>query len=426
MTLAGNRISLTVQITAGLVVGLGLGLLASASGWLWLRGLVDALEPVGTVWINLVRMVVIPLVVAALVSGIAGLGGVARLGRLGARTLAFFWGTTLLAIAVGLILALVVMPLAALTPATSEALKGAAAAAARDVTGQLPKTPGLGDFLIGLVPANPIKAAADGALLPVIVFSVLLGAGVASLDEQRRTVISSFAEAVVAALTRLIGWFMVVAPLAVLCLAAPITARYGWGMLGSLALFVATVAAGLVLFVALVFGPASALLARVRLRAFARAIAPASAVGFTTTTSMAALPVMMDIADRDLRISTPVSSFILPLGATINRPATGVYHLVAAIFLATIYGVPLGPGRLGIIAATTFLTTLSVPAVPSGGVLALAPVLLAAGLPLEGLGLLFGVDRIPDMFRTGTNVTGHMVAVAVVARGEGEKVMGDG
>jgi len=421
-----QRVSLTVRITAGLGAGLGLGLLASAGGWPWLHRLVDTLEPVGTVWINLIRMVVIPLVVAALVSGVAGLGGVARLGRLGVRTLAFFWGTTIVAIAFGLALGLIAMPLAPLTAATSEALKGAAAVAARDVAGRLPQGLGLGEFLVNLVPANPIRAAADGALLPVIVFSVLLGAGVASLDMERRTLISSLTDAVVAALTKLIGWFMVVAPLAVFCLAAPITARYGWGMLGSLALFVGTVALGLVLFVLVVFGPASALLARVRLRSFSRAIAPASAIGFTTTTSMAALPVMMDIAGRELRISTPVSSFVLPLGATINRPATGLYHLVATIFLATLYGVPLGPATLGIVAATTFLMTLSVPAVPSGNILALAPVLLAAGLPLEGIGLLFGVDRIPDMFRTGTNVTGHMVAVAVVARGEGENVMGDG
>jgi Na+/H+-dicarboxylate symporter len=413
-----------VQITAGLAAGLGLGLLASAGGWPWLRRLVDALEPVGTVWINLIRMVVIPLVVAALVSGVAGLGGVARLGRLGARTLAFFWGTTVLAIGLGLILALVAMPLAPLTAATAEALRSAAAAAAPAVAGRLPQTPGLGDFLVNLVPANPIKAAADGALLPVIVFSVLVGAGVASLDPPRRTLLSSFAEAVVAALTRLIGWFMVVAPLAVLCLAAPITARYGWGMLGSLALFVGTVAVGLVLFVVLVFGAAAAVLARVRPLPFAQAIAPASALGFTTTTSMAALPVMMDIAGRDLGISAPVSSFVLPLGATINRPATGLYHLVAAIFLATLYGVPLGAAKLALVGATTFLMTLSVPAVPSGNILALAPVLLAAGLPLEGIGLLLGVDRIPDMFRTGTNVTGHMVAAACVARGEGEEVMG--
>jgi Na+/H+-dicarboxylate symporter len=165
-------------------------------------------------------------------------------------------------------------------------------------------------------------------------------------------------------------------------------------------------------------------LARVRPLPFAQVIAPASALGFTTTTSMAALPVMMDIAGRDLGISAPVSSFVLPLGATINRPATGLYHLVAAIFLATLYGVPLGAAKLALVGATTFLMTLSVPAVPSGNILALAPVLLAAGLPLEGIGLLLGVDRIPDMFRTGTNVTGHMVAAACVARGEGEEVMG--
>jgi Na+/H+-dicarboxylate symporter len=180
-----------------------------------------------------------------------------------------------------------------------------------------------------------------------------------------------------------------------------------------------------VLFVLAVYGPVAKALARVRLGAFTAAVAPASALGFSTTSSMAALPAMMDIAVRDLRISAPVASFVLPLGATINRPGTGLYHVVAAVFLAALYGVPLGATTLAIVAATTFLMTLSVPAVPSGNLLALAPVLLAAGVPLEGMGLLFGVDRIPDMFRTGTNVTGHMVAAAVVARGEGESVMGD-
>jgi Na+/H+-dicarboxylate symporter len=319
MTGAGRTPSLTLQIAAGLVAGLALGLVASAGGWPALARFAAGLEPVGTVWINLIRMVVIPLVVAALVSGVAGLGGAGRLGRLGVRTLAFFWGTTLLAIALGLVLALVAMPLAPLTADTAAALKSAAAASTADAMRNIPRTPGVAEFFVNLIPTNPIKAAADGALLPVI--------------------------------------------------------------------------------------------------------APASALGFSTTSSMAALPAMMDIAVRELRISPPVASFVLPLGATINRPATGLYHVVAAVFIATLYGVPLGAVKLAVVASTAFLMTLSVPAVPSGNLLTLAPVLLAAGLPLEGIGLLFGVDRIPDMFRTGTNVTGHMVAAAVVARGEGEEVM---
>lgn len=416
--------SLSVRITAALLAGLTTGLLASNGNWPALAGVISRLEPVGTLWINLIRMAVIPLVVAALISGVLGLGGIRRLGRLGVRTLAFFWGTTLVAIAFGLVLSLIMMPLVSLPAETVVALRAAAASAAGQVA-QLPQTPGVVQFFVDLVPVNPIKAAADGALLPVIVASVLFGAAAASLDDARRSLIGSLADAVLAALLRLIGWFMAVAPIGVFCLAAPVTARFGWGMLGSLALFVGVVAGGLVLFSLAVYAPLAVVLARVRLLPFERAIAPAQAVGFSTTSSMAALPAMMDAAGKDLAISAPVSSFVLPLGATINRPGTGVYHAAAAVFVATLYGVSLGAGQLATVAATTFLMTLSVAAVPSGTVLTLAPVLLAAGLPVEPIGLLLGVDRIADMFRVGTNVTGDLVAAAVVARGEGEMVMGE-
>jgi Na+/H+-dicarboxylate symporter len=421
----GSR-SLSLRITLALLAGLAAGLLASDGRWPALAGVLSRLEPIGTLWINLIRMTVVPLVMAALISGVLSLGGLRRLGRLGVRTLAFFWGTTLLAIAFGLVLSLVVMPLATLPADTAAALRGAASSSAAQVAQQVPRTPGVAQFLVDLVPTNPIQAAAEGALLPVIVFSILFGAAAATLDEKPRATIGAFADAVLAVLIRLIGWFMAVAPIGVFCLAAPVTARYGWGMLGSLAVFVATVAAGLVLFSFAVYAPLARTLARVELFAFERAIAAAQAVGFSTTSSMAALPAMMDAAGRDLAISAPVSSFVLPLGATINRPGTGVYHAAAAVFVATLYGVSLGAGQLAAVVATTFLMTLSVAAVPSGTVLTLAPVLLAVGLPVQAIGLLLGVDRIPDMFRVGTNVTGDLVAAAVVARGEGEDVMGSG
>jgi proton glutamate symport protein len=423
---AGNRSrSLSFWITAALLAGLAVGVLAADGRWPALAGVLSRLEPVGTLWINLIRMVVVPLVMAALISGVLSLGGIRRLGRLGVRTLAFFWGTTFVAIAFGLVLSLVVMPLAALPPETAAELRGAASSASQ-VVQQVPPTPSVAQFFVDLVPTNPIKAAAEGALLPVIVFSILFGAAAATLEEKPRRAIGSLAEAVLAVLIRLIGWFMAVAPIGVFCLAAPVTARYGWGMLGSLAVFIGVVAGGLVLFGVAVYAPLATGLARVRLLPFARAIAPAQAVGFSTTSSMAALPAMMDAAGGDLGISSPISSFVLPLGATLNRPGTGVYHAAAAVFVATLYGIPLGAGQIAAIAATTFLMTLSVAAVPSGTVLTLAPVLLAAGLPVQAIGLLLGVDRIPDMFRVGTNVTGDLVAAAVVARGEGEKVMGAG
>ncbi len=419
---SGSR-SLSLRITGALLAGLALGLVSADGRWPGLARLLLRLEPVGTLWINLIQMVVVPLVMAALVSGVLSLGGLRRLGRLGVRTLGFFWVTTLVAIAFGLVLSLAILPLSSLASEATGALRDAASSSAAQLAPA--PAPDLVQFLLALVPTNPIKAAADGALLPVIVFSILFASAAATLDEKPRTVIGSLADAVLAVLIRLIGWFMAVAPVGVFFLAAPVTARYGWGMLGSLAVFVGVVAGGLVVFALAIYGPLAALLARVPLLRFERAIASAQAVGFSTTSSMAALPAMMDAAGRDLAISAPVSSFVLPLGATINRPGTGVYHAAAAVFVATLYGVPLAAGQIAAVAATTFLMTLSVAAVPSGTVLTLAPVLLAAGLPVQAIGLLLGVDRIPDMFRVGTNVTGDLVAAAVVARGEGEKLMSE-
>jgi Na+/H+-dicarboxylate symporter len=414
--------SLSVKIAAGLFAGLAVGLVASATGVPWLVRLAVGVEPVGTIWINLIRMTVIPLVVAALVSGVASIGDARRLGRLGVRTLAFYCGTLIIGALVGLLLALLILPLAPIPAEVAGSLRGAAAAGAQEIAQQAHQVRGFRQFLLDLVPTNPVQAAAEGALLPVIVFSVLFGAGVAGLDERARQAVLGLADAVAAALIRLVGWIMVLAPLGVACLAAPVAARFGWAMLASLGVFIAVVLAGIILFGVLVYGGAVRLLARVALVPFVRTIAPAQAVGFTTGSSIAALPAMMDAAVRKLDISAPVASFVLPLGAALNRPGTSIYHTSAALFIASLYGISLSGTQLAIVLSSTFLMTFSVAAIPSASVFTLAPTLLAAGLPVEGIALLLGVDRIPDMFRTGLNVTGHLTAAAVVARGEGEAI----
>ena len=185
-------------------------------------------------WVNLVRMVVIPLVVAAVIGGVAGLGSAGRLGRLGARSILFFLATGLAGILCGLALARLALPLVPLSPEVTTALRGAAAASAGDVGQSVQRLPGFARFLTDLVPTNPVAAAADGALLPVIAFSVLFGAAAAGLPDGKRRTLTDLAEAVVAAIIRLIGWFMIMAPVGVACLAAPVAARLGWGMMASL------------------------------------------------------------------------------------------------------------------------------------------------------------------------------------------------
>lgn len=414
--------SLSLRIALGLVLGLGLGLVASLSGRGWLMGLAVGIEPVGTVWINLIRMVVIPLVGAALISGAASLGDVRKLGRVGARTLAFIFGTELIGALLGLSIALLVVPLARLSPEATATLRETAAAQAGSVTETVQRIQGLRQFLIELVPTNPVKAAADGALLPIIVFSMLFGAATATLDERPRQAIVDLADAVVATLIKLIGWIMVLAPVGVLCLAAPVAARFGWRMLASLAVFVGAVVGAVIIFAVVVYGGATRFLVRIPMGHFARTIAPASTVGFTTASSMAALPAMMEIAIGKLGISPPVASFAVPVAATLNRPGSTIYQTIAAVFIASLYGVTLGPAQYAAILATVFLMTFSVVAVPASTVFTTAPVLLAAGLPVDGIALLLGVDRIPDMFRTGLNATGHVITAAVVARAEGEEI----
>ena len=415
-----KRPSLSVQIVAGLAAGLGLGIAAAASGSPALLRIATGVEPAGTVWVNLIRMVVIPLVAGAVVTSVAGLGDVGRLGRLGARAIGFFLASGAAAIAIGLVLAALVLPLAPVSDAAAAGLRSAAAAGAADLGQSVRSLPGFAQFVVGLVPANPFKAAADGALLPVIVFALLFGAAAAHLDDRRRRLITDLADAVVAALVRMIGWAMLLAPFGVACLAAPVGARLGWETLASLGLFVALVAGGCLVFSALVLGPVVRALVRLPLGRFIRAVAPAWVVGFTTTSSMAALPAMIEAAQDDLGVSAPVAGFTVPLAATLNRPGSALYQAVAAVFVAQLYGVHLGPAQFAALAGTMLVLTFSVPAMPRSSVLSLAPALLSAGVPLDGLGLLVGVDQVPDMFRTATNVAGHVTAAAVLARGEGE------
>lgn len=414
--------SLSISIAIGLLAGLSIGLLASRQGDGPLRSLAIGVEPVGLIWMNAVRMCVIPLVFTALVSGVAAIGDIRKLGRVGGRTLGFMFGTILLAGMFGLALALILVPLAPVSAESAAALRAAAAASAAQVTEQTSRIMGFRQFLIDLVPANPVKAAADGALLPLIVFSVTLGAAVGSLPDARRRLVVDLMDALVSALIVLIGWIMLLAPIGVACLAAPVAARFGWETLRSLGVFVLTVVVGCTLFAVIAFASLARWLARVKVLPFAKAITPGVTVAFTTTTSMAALPTMMDTALNRLKISNSVASFVLPLGATLNRPGSAIYQMAAVVTVASLYGVHLGPAQLAAALATSFLMTFSVAAIPSATVFTTAPVLLAAGLPVEAIGLLLGVDRIPDMFRTGLHAVSHQTCAAVVAHAEGEEI----
>ena len=403
----------------GLIAGLAVGLAAAALAkhdHTWLADVVLRLRPIGTLFVNLLTMVVIPLIATALFAGIAKLGDLRVLGRLVARTLAFFWGTAIVGIALGFLVAALLLPHAALTADQQDAVLAAAGADTAVIQRAAEGIPSGAQFIVQLVPANPFKAAADGNLLPIIVFVTIFGIAAASLPAEKRAPLTGIADAVTDALVRIVHWVLVLAPLGIFALVAPFVAQVGWRLVLASLWFIGAVIAGVLLFIAVVYLPSVVFIARVAPRRFFRAAFASMLMGFSTTSSMAALPTMIDAADKDLQLPRPVSGFALPLGASLNRGGSAVFQAIAVVFIARLYGIPFGLGEMVAAGLAVFLASLTVAAVPSGSVISLLPAFLATGLPIAGLTILIALDRLPDMFRTMTNVTGHLATATIVGK----------
>jgi len=398
-------------VAIGLVSGLLLGLVASVTGSSLLTGLAVGIEPVGTAFVNLLKMVVIPLVVAVIFVGVGPLGNLKKLGQLGIITMILFSFMTLTAVLLGMGVMKLILPLAS---------EGAAAAVTSTGT-EAPALPGMVDFFLSLIPTNPFQAAAEGALLPLIVFTVLLAAATGALPETERVQLISFGEAVTAAFLKLVDWILLLAPIGVFALAAPVTARAGWAMLQSLGAFILAVLVGLVLLVLLIYLPLVTLLAKRRPGAFLKATLNPMVIAASTASTAASVPAMLESAEENLKLSRAVTSFVIPLGAGIGRMGTAVFQGAGIVFLAWLFSVPLPVASIGGAVLASFIVSFTVAGIPSGGVVGMAPALGTVGIPLDGLGVLLGVDRIPDMARTALNVEGILVAAAVLDRLVGEE-----
>ncbi len=399
---------LHIAIALGLVGGLLLGLAAAATESPFLMSLANAVEPLGTAFINVLKMVVIPLVAAVIFVGVSSLGDLRKLGRMGAVTMSFFGVTAVIAVLLGMGTMKVLLPLA------SESAALAISASSVDT----PALPGLVDFLLGLIPTNPFQAAAQGTLLPLIVFIVLFAAAAGTLPEQDRDRLLTLASAVAAALIKLVNWILWVAPIGVFALAAPVTARAGWAMLQSLLAFVLAVVVGLTVYMSLVYVPAVKFIAGMSLRRFLRGCLTPQAIAAATTSSPATVPAMLEAADTELGISPPVSSFVIPLGAALGRGGTALFQGAGIVFLAWLYSVSLAASGISGAVIATFIVSFTVPSIPGGSVLGMAPALGTVGIPIDGLAVLLGVDRVPDMARTAMNVTGTLTATVVIDRME--------
>ena len=404
---------LTLQVLVGLVAGLAAGVAISLSPAL--HGVVPVVEPIGTLWINAIRMTVIPLVFSSLIVGVVAARDGRAIGRVGWRALVTFLAILFTG---AIFTALAAQPLLRLLPvsaATTESLRVAAAATATVQEGAK-QLPTFSQWLVSLVPVNPVRAASEGAMLPLIIFALAFAIALLRLSEQRRASVTGFFQSVFDAMLVLVRWVLIVAPLGVFALALPLAARLGVSAAGAIVFYIVVVSLLAALFGIGLLYPAAAIVGRVSLGAFARASAPAQAVAFSSRSSLAALPVMMDSAAERLGLPTEVSSFFLPLAASLFRAGAAVGLTFGVMFIARLYGVSLGPAQLATVVVTVVLTSFSIPGIPGGSIIAMVPVMLAAGVPVAGIGILLGADTIPDMFRTTVNVTGDMTAATIVAR----------
>jgi len=393
-----------ILIAVGLVLGLATGLLAAATDSALLMAIATGVEPLGTAFINAIRMVVIPLVMAVIFTGVARLGDPRKLGKLGGYTLGFFWSTLIPAILTGMGVMWV-------------GLRFAPDVEVPEVTAtQAPELPSLVDFLVGLIPANPFAAASDGNLLSLIVFTALLAAAAGALPEERRRPLVDLFDAAGEALIKLTWWILWTAPVGIFALAAPVTARLGWALVQNLAVFAICVIIALGIFVVYMYVLPARLVAGVGPKQLLGGTFGAYSIAFSTTSTVTALPVALEEVQENLGVSQTVADLVVPLGASMYRAGSALFQGAAIVFLAHLYEVPFPMAALGGAVLATFLVSLTVAPVPSSGVMTLAPALDTVGIPLSGLAILLGIDRIPDMFRSATNNLGQMTTSLLVDR----------
>jgi len=399
-----NWRSPTLQVATALVSGFVAGMLLRATD------VPRYIEPLGTLWINAIRMPVLPLIVTMLIASIAGSSDTRQIGTLGGRTLAVM--ITMLSL-----FAVVMMPLAkfllgglTFDPESTAALREAAR-----FDPALLQQVSLREWLLALVPNNPIRAAADGALLPLVIFSLGYGLALSRVSEKNRETHVRFFQGVADAMSTIIRWVVIAAPIGVFALAVSVGARLGAAAAGAIIVYILACVICLSVAIVLLYVVTSRL-GHVPLRTLAPALLPAQTIAFTSRSSLAALPVLLTDAQRKLGVTPTVAGFVLPLCASIFKPNSPITWPLGAVLVAQLYGVDFAGTNLVIFAIGCVILSLTVPGIPSGGFFVQAPLYIAVGLPPEGLGILIAIDFIPDLFKTLLNLTSYASAALLVKR----------
>jgi Na+/H+-dicarboxylate symporter len=400
------------RVLIALVVAVGLGVAIAAVGNPALVHAADSVAPLGTLWVNAIRMTVIPLVVSLLVVAVSSAGDIKSLGRIGGRTLLVFFlllaGT-----------AIVIMPLAPMisrflpvNTGAHELPAGAAEAAGEIAAGGQAQT--FSSWLTSLLPSNPVAAAATGAMMPLILFTLLFALAIARTPESSREMLTRFFRAISDAMLILVRGVILMAPIGVFALVLPLAVHAGGALVGAIGFYILTYSIASVAIILLLY-PVVWLIARIPMRRFASAALPAQLIAFSSSSSIAALPALVEGAEKRLALPKRITAFVLPLAVSTFKIASPVAWSIGAIFAGWFYGIELDLGDFAIIAFASLFLSFAAPGIPRGAFIMLTPLFLTIGLPAESIGILIAVDAIPDTFSTALNTTGNLAAATLVA-----------
>ncbi|WP_297966253.1 dicarboxylate/amino acid:cation symporter [uncultured Anaerovibrio sp.] len=397
--------NLSVKIFISLVLSVIVGLMAGEAGLPFIKWWI---APIGTMFINLIKMMIVPVVFFSLVVGITSLGDTKKLGRIGLKTVAIYLFTTAIAISIGFAIAGLIGP----------------GVGADFVAGTQPKVkeaPYIMQVLLDMIPANPIDSMAKAAILPTIVFALFIGVGIVKVGGERAELLIKFFDAGAEVCYKVIAIVMDLAPIGVFCLLLPVVSANGPKVLLPLLTVIACVAIGCAIHAVGVYSTMARVFGNHSPIDFFKGMSEQMMIAFTTCSSAAALPVNMKNCQEKLGVKREIASFVLPLGATLNMDGTALYMGVCTLFVANVYGVPLGFEQMMMVVLTGTLASIGTAGVPGAGLIMLAMVLQSVGLPLEGLALVAGIDRVLDMFRTCVNITGDGAVAVVVNSSEEDK-----
>ena len=418
-----TKIPLHWLILFGMGAGIVFGLLAVLLGWHTFT--IDWIKPWGTIFIRLLKLIAVPLIIVSLINGISNLNDVSKLSRIGLKTIALYLVTTVIAITVGLAVVNITRPGKVLPAEKALEFQQRYAANVQNNPDQQTDDGPL-QFIIDVVPDNIFRAMTENtSMLQVIFFSILFGVSMILIPQEKTKPIKAFIDSLNEIVLQMIHLIMKIAPYGVFALIAAITVEVAGdqiadtaALFGSLGLYALTVIIGLLLMVFVIYPIIISTLTVIGYKQFIKGLAPAQLLAFSTSSSAATLPVTMECCEENLGVKKEVSSFVLPLGATINMDGTSLYQAVAAVFLAQIYGMDLTIGQQLTIILTATLASIGSAAVPGAGMIMLVIVLGSVGIPTEGIALIFAVDRPLDMLRTVVNITGDSSIACAVAHTE--------